>query len=74
MDSAFAVGLPDYIATDIDAVINRYTTAAPTGEIRNPDSFIRSCLFSAGKAEGLAKLAAKSYIFIDPSLIKVYMR
>jgi DNA-binding MarR family transcriptional regulator len=52
--------LGNLTAPGIDAVINRYTAAAANGEIRNPDSFIKSCLLSAGKAEGLAKLARKS--------------
>ena len=52
--------LGNLTAPGIDAVINRYTAAAANGEIRNPDNFIKSCFISAGKAEGLAKLAKKT--------------
>lgn len=44
----------------IDSVIDRYTAAAAGGEIRNADNFIKTCLISVGRAEGLAKLAKKS--------------
>ena len=42
-------GLSSYIAADIDAVINRYTAAAASGEIRNPDNLIMSYFYQPEK-------------------------